>query len=114
MVHCKTNFIDENVDFAVGRYSNNRLAIYLVKPVSRMKVANVTVNIPEIDLEPDEIVVMNWSENEGMLDFLLANELVEKTNRSVQMPFTGMEPIVKITDKFKTICGMTAGTEVAG
>ena len=41
--------------------------------------AKCTVNIP--GLEKDEVAIKDYSENEGMLDFLLSNSIVEKPHR---------------------------------
>jgi hypothetical protein len=47
------------------------------------QVACATVNLPEHDLQPGEIFVKTWSENDEMLDFLLRNIIVSDTGRNV-------------------------------
>jgi hypothetical protein len=47
------------------------------------QVACATVNLPEHDLQPGEIFVKTWRENDEMLDFLLRNIIVSDTGRNV-------------------------------
>lgn len=45
--------------------------------------AVASVAVSGVELEPDEIIVKDYSENEGMLDFLVDNNIVELTDLSV-------------------------------
>lgn len=45
--------------------------------------AIASVAVSGVELEPDEIIVKDYSENEGMLDFLVDNNIVELTDLSV-------------------------------
>jgi hypothetical protein len=51
-----------------------------------------TVNAPNEYLEPDEVVIKNYSENEGCLPFLVTNGVVSPALRWVDY---GM-PVVKL------------------
>ncbi len=62
------------------------------------KVLTFTVNVPGITLGPGELLIKDWSENEGALDFLLENDLVESTNRAVLTGYA-MAPVVRMTDR---------------
>lgn len=62
-------------------YANGRIALMLMDDEGQ--VACATVNIPGHDLGPNEILVKTWSENEGMLGFLLANRIVADLGRDV-------------------------------
>lgn len=62
------------------------------------KVLTFTVNVPGITLGPGELLIKDWSENEGALDFLLENDLVESTNRAVLTGYA-MAPVVRMTDQ---------------
>lgn len=46
-------------------------------------------------LAPDEIAVKNWSENEGMLDVLIANNIVCPPHRWVESGFV-LVPICRL------------------
>jgi len=58
-------------------YSNGRLAIKAVNCDTDEPVACLTVNIPEIPLAPDEVLIKDYSENEGALKSLLLAAVVE-------------------------------------
>jgi len=62
------------------------------------KVLTFTVNVPGVTLGPGELLIKDWSENEGALDFLLENDLVESTNRAVLTGYA-MAPVVRMTDQ---------------
>lgn len=50
-------------------------------------VAVATVNIPEIPLVPNEVIIKDYSENEGMLDTLIAAGVISAPSRSVQLRY---------------------------
>lgn len=54
-------------------------------------VCTCTVCMPEIrqvaDVLPNEVFIKDWSENEGMYDWLLANDIIEPTGESVHVGF---------------------------
>lgn len=70
------------------KYDNNgRTAIELINTRDGSPVAIATVNIPSAPLERDEVIIKNYSENEGMLDALVSNGIVEPTGKKVQSGF---------------------------
>jgi hypothetical protein len=69
------------------QYANGRTALILVDADDGEQVACVTVNLPEHDIQPGEIIVKTWSENEKMLDFLVRNNIVIDTGRDVPTGF---------------------------
>jgi hypothetical protein len=65
-------------------YGNGRIALQLTCRMDgetswREPYMTLTSNIPEADLEPDQIIVKNYSENEGADDWMILNELIEPT-----------------------------------
>lgn len=50
-------------------------------------VATATVNLPEQRISAEEALVKSWSENEGMLESLVAAGIVEDTGRTVPSGF---------------------------
>lgn len=68
-----------NVSLLQQAYSNGRLALQLIDAEGPVSVA--TVNIPEYNLKADEVLIKSWGENEGMLEFLVSNGIVEDTGR---------------------------------
>lgn len=75
-----------------GSYANGRKAIRIVDVEDGAAVMTATVNVPNEYLLPDEVVIKNYSENEGCLSFLVANGVVSPALRWVDH---GM-PVVKL------------------
>jgi hypothetical protein len=62
-------------------YANGRTAIILNS--ANGQVACATVNLPEHNLAPDQVHIKTWSENEGMLDFLIKHHIVSDCGMGV-------------------------------
>lgn len=75
-------FNQYKVTIEKGEYPNGRLALLLVEANTGEELYFCTVNIPEVYLLPDEIIIKNWAENDGMLDFLVQNGIISKSKRS--------------------------------
>lgn len=63
-------------------YSNGRLALRLTAPMEEDEnidepFATATVNLIEQDCPRGEIWVKDWSENEGMVEWLIENQVIE-------------------------------------
>jgi len=80
----------------VGRYSNGRVALELVvnEPGPEYPdaypdepMATCTVNLPHVELAPDEVLIKDYSENAGMLEALTRAKIVEPTGRTVATGF---------------------------
>lgn len=54
-----------------------------------------TVNLAEVDLAPNEVIVKNYSENEGILDALLEGGIVDPPSRFVRLPYVEV-PICRV------------------
>ena len=80
----KTPYAEYDVVVIFERYQNNRIAIELVDKNDGEPICMATVNIPEAPLADNEIIIKNYSENEGVLEFLQKNSYVGKTLRMVQ------------------------------
>jgi len=79
-----------------GNYRvNDRTAIELVDKVTHEPVATATVNIPEEDIEDDEVIIKDYSENEGMLDALMQAGVVSEPLRMVETGFVEV-PVCKL------------------
>ncbi len=64
-------------------YSNGRKAIEIKESLSGAPVVVATVNIPEARLSGSEVIIKDWSENEGTLKFLQDNGFVGPVKRHV-------------------------------
>ena len=52
------------------RYANGGLSLRLVDPSDLTSIAHATVNLPGVQLAPEEALIKDYSENAGVLDYL--------------------------------------------
>lgn len=69
-------------------YNNNRTAIQLIDANDGQPIAVATVNIPDEKIKKDEVIIKDYSENEGMLDTLVKAGIVSKPIRMVKTGFS--------------------------
>ena len=59
----------------IGKYSNNRIAVeYAMQGPDDdypEPAVTATINLPDEHLEPDEVIIKDYSENEGLYDCML-------------------------------------------
>jgi len=80
----------------ISSYQNNgRKAITLANPKTGIYVAVATINFPDEHLENNEVAIKDYSENEGMLEFLMAHKIVAPPHRFVRSGYI-VAPIVKL------------------
>lgn len=68
-------------------YRNERIVLQLVERETGEEVLTATVNIPEVFLKNDEVIIKNYSENEGIFEMLIAAGILEDTGKRTE---TGM------------------------
>lgn len=79
------------------QYGNGNLALLLVDAETGEPIAKATLNPWEdVVLAADEIVVKDYSENEGMLEALTAAGIVEQTGRCVPLPYGNEASICRV------------------
>lgn len=69
------------VYLSFGSYRNGRTAIELMDAEDGEPVMVATINLPEAPLTENEIIIKNYSENEGVLQFLQENGIVGPSKR---------------------------------
>lgn len=74
---------------------NDRPAIQLVDGETWEPIATATVNLPDVEMEEDEVAVKTYSENEGMLEALLEAGVVTELVRFEYSGFVTI-PIYKL------------------
>jgi len=84
-------YLDYNVDVQFDNYNRGGTAITLVDKNDNELVAIATAWIP--DLQQDEIAIKDYSENTGMYQWLLNNNIVQKAHR-----FINQFPICRLCD----------------
>jgi hypothetical protein len=66
------------------KYSNGRVSLQLIDVTDGMPHSVATVNLPDVLLADNEVLIKDYSENDGMLNFLTENNIVIPTERGVQ------------------------------
>jgi hypothetical protein len=61
--------------------SNDRVALELYIEATREPMATATTNLPGIHLEKDEVIIKNYSENEGLYEILVEAGIISKAIR---------------------------------
>jgi hypothetical protein len=87
----KTTYSEYDVSLSWGNYSNGRKALRLIDQEDGLPVMTATVNVPEAELTEKEIIVKNYSENEGVLEFLQENGIVGPVKRMLGVGFPVVE-----------------------
>lgn len=79
------------VVFNIGKYFNRRTAIQLIIADTGEPFCVLSVNIPECELELDEVLIKTWSENEGAARVARNSGLFQDTGKRFQTGFTVAE-----------------------
>lgn len=86
-IEFKTKFTTYKCKVSYSKYiSNQRISITLVD-YDNYPIAVATVNIPEENLDYNEVAIKNWSENEGILKTLINAGIINKPHRQVDVGF---------------------------
>lgn len=73
------NFLGFECMIMKHEYSNNKaIALELVDVNDNESVAMATVNIPNVKLEKDEVLIKNYSENNGIRNLLVDNKIISR------------------------------------
>jgi hypothetical protein len=87
-----------SVTVKLGKYANGRTAIHIDDAIEGYPYATATVNIDHVLLADNEVLIKDYSENEGMLDFLIRNNIVTPTPNGVQSGFVWI-PVAILNDE---------------
>jgi hypothetical protein len=87
-----------DVSVKLSKYDNDRTAIQLTDVSDGMPYATATVNMPNVLLEDNEVLVKDYSENEGMLEFLIRNNIVTPTMQGVHAGHVWF-PVATVNDE---------------
>ena len=81
------------INIVKSKYGNGHNKIQMMDTEDGMPYATASVSIP--DLTEDEVGVKDYSENEGVLAFLLENNIVEPPHRTVSSGFVNI-PVCRL------------------
>lgn len=79
------------VSIKLDKYANGRTRICLLDSIDNEPYAVATTNLPDVLLLDNEVIVKDYSENEGMLEFLTTNNIVIATDRWVTSGFVDVQ-----------------------
>jgi hypothetical protein len=82
------------------QYDNGRPALVLVDAEDGSPIATATVNLPDVPLGRNQVAIKDWSENEGVLDALVAAGVVKHTGQTVPSGFVEV-PICELQPPFR-------------
>jgi hypothetical protein len=94
----EVKFKDWTCSVVKRQYDNGRVALQLVDEEG--PVATATVNLPDAELGKNEVLVKNWSENQGMLDALVAARVVKPTGKTIRSGFVEV-PVCELQPPFR-------------
>ena len=84
----KINFNQWECEVLIKKYPlNNRTAIELVDAEDGSPVAMATVNFPDEPLNDDEVLIKDYSENEGMYQALVDAKVISEAIEFIQRGF---------------------------
>ena len=75
----------------LGKYANGRTRINLIDDSDNEPYCTATTNLPEVLLLDNEVFIKDYSENEGVLDFLTTNNIVIATNKWATSGFVDVQ-----------------------
>lgn len=98
--HIKNPFTNKYYEVVVQKkqYSNGRPALVLLDFEDGSPYATATVNLPELNLEDNQTFVKSYSENAGMLDFLVENKIVKYTGKQASNDFVTVDVVEVIPE----------------
>lgn len=85
----------------IGRYDNGRIAIRLVDSYDGHPVATATINVPNVEIQHDEVIIKDYAENEGVLRALEEAGLVFDTGKRISVGYTAGK-VCKFNPKART------------
>lgn len=101
----QVEFKDWKCHTLIDRYPNDRLAITLQDKEGGSPVARATVNLPNTSLDGDEVIIKDWSENEGMVTALREANVIEEVSFEVETGYVTAK-VCKLTPEFMANYGI--------
>jgi len=75
----------------LGKYANGRTRINLIDDSDNEPYCTATTNLPDVLLLDNEVFIKDYSENEGVLDFLTTNNIVIATDKWATSGFVDVQ-----------------------
>lgn len=81
------DFLGSPVRVELGKYNNKRPSIQLYDVVDGVPFATATINVPSEDVDVEYVLIKNYSENAGMYEFLLRNNIIHPAHDQYRLSF---------------------------
>jgi len=75
------NFLAEDCILSFGVYGNGRPAIQLIVKSTGEPMATATVNLPQEELLSGQVIIKNYSENEGVYEAMVKAGVISESFR---------------------------------
>lgn len=75
--------------------NNGRFALTVVDKEDRAPVCTATINMPEKHLEVDEVIIKDYSENQGVLEDLVSMKIISHPHRYIYLPHGLKAPVCR-------------------
>lgn len=98
ILHFHGQFLDTDVYLQVGKYGNGRIAIQALDTKDDMPAFTLTVNIPDEQINDDEVFIKDYAENQGVLAFARENGIVYDLIRFAKCGYADV-PLCKLDIK---------------
>ena len=95
------NYVTKNIHnwkLLLSKYSNGRTTVIFINPDDGEEEAIATINLPNIELKKDEVIIKDYSENEGMYESMLKLGYISPEIHQVRTGFVTV-PVVKLLIK---------------
>lgn len=97
MIKINTEFLhNQEASIKIGKYSTNNTALQLFSPEGEL-LLTATVNIPAVILHKDQVLIKDYSENEGILAELIRLNIVSQPEFYVTAGFVDI-PVCQLHD----------------
>lgn len=87
-----------NLSLTVSKYANGQTALQLYDMADGLPYAVASVAV-DCELKENEVAIKDYSENEGILNSLIKNDIVEKPHRYTSSGFVKIPICILKTDK---------------
>jgi len=82
------NFLNYDCKLSFAKYGNGRTAIQLLDVTDDSVVAVATTNLPDVTIANNEVIIKDYSENEGMIAALRNAGVITNPTRFIHTGFT--------------------------
>jgi len=93
------SFRGETVTVRIEQYQNNKRPAIQLVDAEGFPYATATINVPSNEVDNDLCVIKSYSENRGMYEFLLTNNIVRTADEWYLLPHGDSAPVCVLNPK---------------